>query len=458
MGGAACAILDKVKCPDAIAANSVLAAASLAVQAHADVLLPATGHPRPLSIFFATVAASGERKSVADYEASRPIRMREEALREIYEAALPDYRLSHRAWEMAAREAEKAKGGRAAKEAALRAIGQEPQPPLLPILTCGEPTLEGLHKLFAGGQPTLGIFSDEGGAFISGYAMAVETRLKTVAGLSSLWDGSPVKRVRAIDGADILPGRRLAFHIMAQPEAAARMLCDQVLVDQGFLSRLLVAAPTSTAGTRFQRPLAPETEPALRRYDAQLLAILQTPPNLLAKTRNALDSRRLQFASDAAERWLAFSDEIEQRLGAGKALEPIRGFANKLPEHAARVAGVLTLVEDLDAAAISCRALEQAIKILDFFTTEALRLFEAASCPPDLRHAEKLLEWLKGWPEPLVGLSVIYRLGPNSIREAETAKKAVKLLEEHGWLLREPGRQIVSGSPVREAWRIVRQA
>ena len=117
----------------------------------------------------------------------------------------------------------------------------------------------------------------------------------------------------------------------------------------------------------------------MRRYDAQLLAILQTPPNLLAKTRNALDSRRLQFASDAAERWLAFSDEIEQRLGAGKALEPIRGFANKLPEHAARVAGVLTLVEDLDAAAISCRALEQAIKILDFFTTEALRLFEAAS-------------------------------------------------------------------------------
>ena len=168
-------ILDKVRCPDAIAANSVLAAASLAVQAHAEVVLPATGHTRPLSLFLATVAASGERKSEADHEASRPIRKREEALREVYEGAIPDYRLSHRAWQIAAREAEKTKGGRAAKEAALKAIGKEPQPPLMPMLTCGEPTLEGLHKLFAAGQPALGIFSDEGGAFISGHAMALET-------------------------------------------------------------------------------------------------------------------------------------------------------------------------------------------------------------------------------------------------------------------------------------------
>ena len=287
LGGATRAILDKVRCPDAIAANSVLAAASLAVQGHADVVLPATGRARPLSLFLTTVAASGERKSEADHEASRPIRKREEALRESYEGAMPDYRFAHRAWQIAAREAEKAEGGRAAKEAALRAVGKEPQPPLTPMLTCGEPTLEGLHKLFAAGQPALGIFSDEGGAFISGHAMAPETRLKTVAGLSSLWDGAPIKRVRAGDGADILPGRRLAFHIMAQPGAAARMLCDQVLVDQGFLSRLLVAAPISTAGTRFQRSLVPETGPALARYDLRLLSALEKPPLLLPKTRNA---------------------------------------------------------------------------------------------------------------------------------------------------------------------------
>ena len=277
--------------------------------------------------------------------------------------------------------------------------------------------------------------------------MAVETRLKTVAGLSTLWDGAPIKRVRAVDGADILPGRRLAFHIMAQPDAAARMLSDQVLVDQGFLSRLLVGADLH-GRDEFQRPLAPETEPALRRYDARLLSILRTPPILLAKTRNALDPRRLELAPEAARRWLAFADDIERLLGAGKALESVRGFANKIPEHAARVAGVLTLIEDLGAIAISCRdsgSGDQDPRLLYQRGSPPLR---GRFMPTRARHAEKLLEWLKAWPEPLVGLSVIYRLGPNSIREAETAKKAVKLLEEHGWLLREPGRQIVSGSPV----------
>jgi hypothetical protein len=75
----------------------------------------------------------------------------------------------------------------------LRAVGDEPQAPLIPILTCGEPTLEGLHKLYAGGHPALGLFSDEGGSFIGGHSMAEENRLRTVAGLSSLWDAAPIR-------------------------------------------------------------------------------------------------------------------------------------------------------------------------------------------------------------------------------------------------------------------------
>jgi Protein of unknown function (DUF3987) len=132
--------------------------------------------------------------------------------------------------------------------------------------------------------------------------LAEENRLRTVAGLSSLWDAAPIRRVRAGDGASILPGRRLALHLMAQPDAAARMLSDEVLLDQGFLSRLLVASPASTAGTRFQRELRPETEPALRRYGARLLDILETPPILMAGVRNALDPRRLEFDDEARSR------------------------------------------------------------------------------------------------------------------------------------------------------------
>jgi hypothetical protein len=459
LGDAARAILDKVQCPDAIAANSVLGAASMAAQALADVVLPATGRARPLSLFLTTVAASGERKSAADADALWPIRKREDNLGEAYSADVVDYLRAKRAYDAAAARAEKTKGSRADIEAALRDVGDEPPPPLKPILTSDSPTIEGLHKLFQDGQPSLGLFSDEGGVFIGGHAMSEENRLRTVAGLSSLWDGAPIRRVRAVDGTVLMPGRRLAVHIMAQPDAAARMLSDPVLMDQGFLSRMLVAAPASTAGTRLQRKLRPETEPALRRYGARLLDILETPPMLMPGTRNALDPRRIAFEARAIARWTEFADYVEKMLGPGAPLEPVRGFANKLPEHVARIAGVLTLIDDPRANSIGLDALERAITIADFYTTEALRLFEAGSCSPELRQAEKLLEWLRtSWREPLIGLKIIYQFGPNSIRDKASAVKAVAILEDHGWLRRvsEP-HPVVAEKPVREAWRIVRE-
>jgi hypothetical protein len=460
LGGAARAVIDKVQCPDAVAGCSVLAAASLAAQAHADVVLPATGRARPLALYLCTVAASGERKSAADDEALWPVRKRETALRQQYEIELPDYKRAKRAFDVAVARAEKTKGDRAQIEAALLAIGDEPQPPLVPLLTCCEPTLEGLHKLYATGHAALGLFSDEGGAFITGHAMSDENRLRTVAGLSSLWDGAPIRRIRAGDGASVLPGRRLALHLMAQPDAAARLLSDAVLLDQGFLSRLLVAAPQSTAGGRLQKTLSPETEPALRRYGAHLLDILETPPVLMAGTRNALDPRRLEFDAAAKKEWLAFADFVEKRLAPGGQLEPVRGFANKLPEHTARIAGVLAYVDDPTCGSLDRNVLDRAIAIADFFTTEALRLFEAGPCSPELREAEKLLGWLQAtWREPLIGFRAIYRLGPNSIRDKAAAKAAVAVLEDHGWLQKHrESCPLVDGKPVKEAWRIVREA
>src|SRR5262245_60891870 len=50
---AAAAIARKVQVPDAMAAQSVLAVASLATSAHADVMLP-YGQTRPLSLFCLT--------------------------------------------------------------------------------------------------------------------------------------------------------------------------------------------------------------------------------------------------------------------------------------------------------------------------------------------------------------------------------------------------------------------
>lgn len=207
LGDATKAIMDMVACPDAIAAQSVLGAAALTVQAHADVVHPAIGEARPISLYLVTIAASGERKSAADSLALRAIRLREAELHDRHESAQRAFHDARAGYEKAREIALKAGKGDAKETVKLLgALPAAPIPPLVPLLIVPEPTLEGLHKLMVTGEPSIGLFSDEGGTFIGGYGMSDEARLRTGAGLSDMWDGKAIKRVRGGDGVTILTG------------------------------------------------------------------------------------------------------------------------------------------------------------------------------------------------------------------------------------------------------------
>jgi hypothetical protein len=203
---AARAIHDRVQAPMAICAQSVLGTAKLVTQAYANVELPIGGkRVKPISSYLITIAESGERKTEADFQASWAIRKYEESLREKHDAAMLSYANDKIAWDKAREEAtKKTKGNRAATKLVLDNLGPPPMPPLEPMLTSTEPTLEGPVKKFQTHWPSLGIYSSEGGQFIGGHGMNEENKLKTASGLSALWDGEPVRRVRAGDGVAIL--------------------------------------------------------------------------------------------------------------------------------------------------------------------------------------------------------------------------------------------------------------
>src|SRR5690606_24961431 len=151
-------------------------------------------------------------------------------------------------------------------EADLRNLGPEPRPPLYPKLTVQEPTLEGLLKLYQTGRPALGLFSDEAGGFIGGHAMNSDNRLKTIAGLSQLWNGDTLDRIRSAAGASDYPGRRLAVHLMAQPVAARPLMADPQASGQGFLARFLITEPPSAIGARLRRGHDPASDMALAAF------------------------------------------------------------------------------------------------------------------------------------------------------------------------------------------------
>jgi hypothetical protein len=194
----------------------------------------------------------------------------------------------------------------------------------------------------------------------------------------------------------------------------------------------------------------------MRRYGARLLEILERPLPLAEGTRNELAPRTLPLAPEARRLWVGFHNFVEERLVAGRELEPVRGLANKMPEHAARIAAVLTLVDNIEAGEVGVAEMGTGIELAQHYAAEAMRLFGASHVSGDLREAQRLLEWLlTSWPEPSVSLPDIYQRGPNSIREATPARRAVTILAEHGWLVSAAAGN-VAGIFRREVWRIVR--
>ena len=457
--GAVEAIHEKTQAPFEIATQSVLAATCLAGQAHRNV--ETLGGERPISLFLITVAVSGERKSACDTlamkavtEFVRELSAEDRTERETFENETALFDMAR------ADIIKKAKGDRDSARVDLAALGAQPQPPLSPWLLADEPTLEGLTKNLEHGRPSIGLFSDEGGQFLGGHAMNLDNRLKTVAGLSKFWDGAPINRTRAGDGAKTYYGRRLAMHLMVQPGAADTLLADPVARDQGIMSRCLITRPTSTIGARLigkRVAMSQLSQRGLSEFHTRIGNLLRLPMPLVEGTRNELVPPCLSMSGSSERLLISFADAVEKEQAAGGRLEHITGFASKAAEHAVRLAGVLTVYADAEALEVCAKHMQNGIALADWYLSEAVRLRDAATVSLETTQAEMLRGWLVStWAEPFVSVRAIVNRGPNSLRETKLVRKIIPILVANSWLIRMPDEVEVLGEKSREAWRVVR--
>lgn len=449
LGTAAARLHAVLQCPLALCGQSLLAAASLAAQAHADVLID--GRRELLSLWHLTVAESGERKSAADQWALRAHRDRERDAADRYRQDLADHEIAAAAHRAATRKAER-KTDAAAIRAALEAIGAPPEPPLSSVLLLGEPTLEGLQKLYQHGRPSLGLFNDDAGDFIGGHAMNRDNRTKSAAGFSRLWDSGEFSRVRSGDGAMKFYGRRLALHLMLQPVVAESVLSDDILTGQGFLARCLLSWPESTIGTRQYVQADLSGDPALLAYWQCMRLLLSMPQPLRPGTRNELEPRTLRLDAAAKRRWIEVANAIEQDTPDDYAA--VKAWASKGASQVLRIAGVLVITDDEQADTIPAAVIDRAARLVKYHLAEAARIVGTARVPVHLRHAEQLLDWCRR-----VGRSLLYsadalRNGPAAIRDADTFQQAADTLEAHGWAERIEGGAVIDGKRRAKVWRL----
>lgn len=443
-----------IQSPLAMCAQSALAVTTFAVQRLANVSID--GRKVPLSEYFATMGESGERKTATDRALSSEVERYQDDLTAKYseeeEAFKNQFAIHQCRRENTLR---KMKDHSPSKDGTGNIeLPNEPQAPISPIVLTTDVTVEGLAKNFINGQPGMALFSSEGSSFVSGYGMKKEEQLKTAAMLSELWDGARICRIRAGEMVPkVVKDRRFSMHIMMQPKVLALLTSNEALSDQGFMSRLLVAAPESTSGTRFYTGIDLSQDRDMAHFNQKISHLLRRPLPLTPGMLNELSPRLLSLDTEGKQLYVGFHDNIERNLGKGGIYVPIRGFANKAAEHALRLAGVLTVVEDPDAEYIVGSTMTRGIELTLYYLGEALRLFNSAKADWELTSAEKLLKWIQEEAKRYVSLPDVYQYGPNFIRTAKLARSLMLILEEHGWV-KFVGPTPESGSSHREVWEV----
>ncbi len=453
------AMHDKIQAPLAICAQTILATVNIAVQGHANIMMP-FGQERPISCFFLTIAESGERKTTCDKEALKAIEEYEAQLRLKYELDMQNWQNDLVAWEKKREAILKDSNNypnRHNLKEALDKVGEKPKAPLTPLVICSDPTFEGLCKLMLNGQPSLGIFSSEGGQFIGGHGMKEENKIRTSAALSNLWDGGDIKSIRASNEIIAIRNRRLCMHLMIQPHIGIKFLSDKALKDQGLLSRMLIVASSISAGNRLKVVVDPASTYALEQFHKTISNILSYKVSTKPNFPNELSPRIINLTDSTKEIFQNFYLYVEKQMANGGEFCHIRGFANKCPEHALRIAATLALFDNLSISEIEPRYLNIAINIVTYYINEALRLFDSDSIDSELLAAEKLLDWLHNkWEEEYISLPDIYQRSLNSINTKAKALKIIAILEWHNWLQRCDSEMLVKGRIRKDVWRVVK--
>ena len=133
-------------------------------------------------------------------------------------------------------------------------------------------------------------------------------------------------------------------------------------------------------------------------------------------------------------------NEIQSELIPYGLLMPIKGLAEKAPEHACRLAATLAFANDPKVREVSAEHYEAAVDLMRHYLSEALRL-KYRKEPDDLRRrADDLRHWLKQRQAAgvkRIDARTIQQQAPRNTgcrASVEEALKIAALLVQRGWL------------------------
>lgn len=445
------AVTDQVQVAPDIPAMISLAAISTAVGGRAQIKIR-PGWSEASSVWTATVAGAGERKSAAEGPFSDALRQIEKHLRE---EAVPEIEEAEQALKVAqARLDDAEKAAIKAKpdtfklkmdeaKLARRTLADLGPVPSLPRLLFGDITPAAMPQKASQQDGRMAVIHSEG------------TLLKQMGGLYNsgasdtgfaldAYDGKamPVDRI----GRDSIEmeSAHLAVGLLIQPvilEQLGRKKDDEML-HNGFVQRFLYSFPPSRLGYQDPRASVAIPEELLTDLEQRLQALVNT----LWKSPLV---RVVTFTEEASEAMYVFQESLQERLRRGGDLHQMASWASKLPGKIARVAGLLALYADVQARHVTVEQFEAAKALAPYFVQHARLCLDlmGANREGQLTPARDVLEWLRRRKPDQITQPFSVRdaqrgvdgnaWGPDGVT-AETVQDAIRVLIDRGWALPVP--------------------
>ncbi|WP_440616923.1 YfjI family protein [Cysteiniphilum sp. 6C5] len=420
--------------PIALLANSALSNISLACQGLANVARDAV-LVSPISMYFITVASSGERKSAADKVFGQGI---EEWELETTQSLLPEYQRmknEHTTWSIKRKGLlmmlkRMAKAGENADEQETQydsVMLDEPEIPLLPKLKYEDITVEALSENLSKEYPNGSIWSDEAGIFLSSPTMQKDNT-KFASILNRLWDGKPISIHRKTMGNIFIKDRRFTLNLMMQPLLLEQMTKkhDGINRNSGFFARTLFAYPESTMGNRYYKEPASSVNEDLERFHARIKSCLNK--TLPVDQYGFGHIPTLKFSQTAKSVWVKYFDYIESAIANEYHWHSIHDLASKASENIARLSALLHIFDDQQGTEIRVNYVESAYQIIEWHLNEAKRIFGDHKETQVEHDAKVILKWIR--EKELVETTPKDILRSSPLRDKARRDKALKLLEK----------------------------
>ena len=439
-GDFAHAVAVATETPAALAVGLVLATISAAAARRFRVMV-CPGYFEPTNLWVAVALVPGNRKSAVQAAAAAPLLSWERDHADAMAAEITRATSEHRTDEARVKEL-RTKSARAddageARDLARQAADIEAEMkdiPHPPQLWTSDATPEKLGVLLADQGERMAWLSSEGGVFdllsgrYSGGIPNLDLVLKAHSGDAERVDRGSRPPV-------YLRHPLLSVGISPQPDVLRGLASKPGFRGRGLLGRFLYLIPPSPLGYRSLDTM-PAPQGVIDAYAAGVRVILDTPPALNDEGEEV--PHILRLAPAAYAEWMDFARHIEAGMRPGGEFEQATDWAGKAPGAAARLAGVLHVVEHAYGAPaespIAVETMGRALALMAAIAKHSLYALDLMGADESIAAARRVWGWIAAGRRDRFVLRDAHMALKGTFPHMAGLRVAIDVLAERGYL------------------------